>query len=410
MPPLQTDWVGLATDHRRLFDASQDGWIRPQHSTGLFLGRRGVVAQEAGPSAASGAIPVQIRFASDRLPFRPGAWREVETAAPERAPLPQPAPIIQWLAPLPLYAASRIEVPTAGQRTHMLAMAGQFSNVSLPVPRVEIGALDPLPPPPATDGVGATALELPPNLNAVQGAMAMAVWAVPRAEQWARLLCLALNRDSRNVALRLHNLKAPWLHLPWMEEAEHASEDNAQEALWRASLRVLQCPGANGKSPVQLARAIAQKASRSATDQVVDGWLRHSLRILSAEERITIDGSRHNAAGLAIQLALLRSEPGRFETWSKDLPGLSPAVWWAGAVLCGWRCGYRALHNPFRGDRSQQEYLSVRSLAVTWNGGGAGILPASQQSSLVFHRDRAGFSFMWGENTVLERPWNDRLR
>ena len=80
-------------------------------------------------------------------------------------------------------------------------MAGQLSNVSLPVPEVEVG--DFAVSSPATGAPAAPeaqSLELPETLNAIQGAMAMAVWAVPRVEPWIEVLEQALDQDAARVA------------------------------------------------------------------------------------------------------------------------------------------------------------------------------------------------------------------
>ena len=402
------DWLGLATNHRRLFDASQEGWMRPQDSGGFLLGRRSFIA-EADGSVASNAIPVRLTLDADKLSLLPGAWKDIEKPE-ENCEERKPKTAIHWLAPIPLYAVSKIEVPSIEQRARILAMAGQFANVSLPASGVVVSNFEEcLPPPDMPRDLNASLLELPENLNAVQGAMAMAVWAVPRIGPWIEVLCRALAQDSEGVSRNMSRLNAQWLRIPWLDDKEHRAGDD-QEAMWRAALSAMIWPSAEQKSPVELAKEIAQEACSRGARKSAEPWLRGTRQILSAEEKITCDDWRGNAAGLAIRLALLRPNPTRFKTWSKDLPGLSPSVWWAAAILCGWQHGYRALANQFRGDFSLQEFLLTRALAVSWKGEQSEALATHRQSALEHRREEQGFSLAWGGETVLQKPWNTRAR
>ena len=406
---VSADWLGLATDHRRLFDASQDGWMRPKHSGGFLLGRRSFIA-EADISLASNVIPVRLTFDAEKLPLLPGTWKDIEGTTESCKEKTRLKTAIQWFAPIPLYAVSKIEVPSSEQRARILAMAGQLSNVSLPVSDVVVSNFEKDPPPSyMPEDSDASMLELPENLNAVQGAMAMALWAVPRIDPWIEILCQAFAQDSEGASQNISRLNAQWLRIPWLNDKEGPTGNN-QEALWRAALSAMLWPVAERKSPVELAEEIAQEACQHGTKQSTETWLQQTRQILSAEEKITCEGWRENAAGLAIRLALLRPEPTRFKTWSNDLPGLSPSVWWAASILCGWRYGYRALDNRFRGDFKLQEFLLTRALAACWQGGKSEALTTSQQSALEHRREGQGFSLTWGDETVLQKTWNTRAR
>ena len=139
-------------------------------------------------------------------------------------------------------------------------------------------------------------------------------------------------------------------------------------------------------------------------------WLDRTKRIIAAEESITCDDWQLNGAGLAIRLALLRPEPMTFKSWSKDVAGLPPAVWWAAAALCGWRHGYRALDKRFRGDMALQEFLGTRSLAASWGTGGPELLPPTHRASLEQQREDECFSLNWCGRTVLRKPWHPRAK
>ena len=293
-------------------------------------------------------------------------------------------------------------------------MAGQLSNVSLPVPDVEVG--DFAVPSPATGAPGtpeAQSLELPETLNAIQGAMAMAVWAVPRVEPWIEVLEQALDRDATRVAKGTRRLDARWLQLPWLahDRSGPTREDTGeQERLWRAALLCMQWSAVEGRSPGALAESIAQAACLDGPNRTAETWLDRTRRIIAAEETVTCDGWRGDGAGLAIRLALLRPEPVTFKSWSRDLPGLPPAVWWAAATLCGWRHGYRALDKRFRGATTLQEFLATRALAASWPGGGSRALPPTQQSSLQRTRDEGCFTLTWRGHPVVRKPWHSRAK
>ena len=181
-------WLGVVTTHRRLFEASQDGWMRPPLGSCLLLGHESFVSEEL--SAGSNIVPVRLVFDVSRLPF-PYARKDLErdAAGNNEGDVPR---VACWRAPIPLYAVSKVEVRSMEQKTRLLAMASQMSNVSLPVPEVEVR--DFAVPPAAVSGPSTPetpSLELPETLNAIQGAMAMAVWG-----------CLALNRGLKSCGER----------------------------------------------------------------------------------------------------------------------------------------------------------------------------------------------------------------
>ena len=403
-------WLGLVTSHRRLFDAGQDGWLRPSPRSCFLLGREGFASEEF-PTGRN-IIPVRLTFDVNKLPF-PDAQKDLERSAAGINDGDEPR-AVHWRAPIPLYAVRKVEVSSPEQKTRLLAMAEQFSNVCLPDPEVEVGDFA-LPSPVAGGSAGSEAqsLELPEILNAIHGAMAMAVWAVPRVEPWIEVLTQALGLDAAGVAEGTRRLDAQWLQLPWLvHDLSDPARDDAddQEGLWRAALRCMQWSTDGDISPGALAERIAQAACRNDRHRTVQKWLDETRRLVAAEEPITADGWRHGGAGLAIRLALLRPDPLRFKSWSRDLPGLPPAVWWAAATLCGWRRGYRALDKNFRGDASLQEFLATRALAASWPGGDSAALLPSQRSSLERLREDGCFVLAWRGHPVLRKPWHSRAK
>ena len=172
--------------------------------------------------------------------------------------------VVHWRAPIPLYAVKKVEVSTIDQKARLVAMAGQLSNVCLPSPEVEVSDFSV---PSLAPGRPATpdtkSLELPETLNAVHGAMAMAVWAVPRVEPWIEVLKQALGLDAAGVEEGTRRLDAQWLQLPWLvHDLSGPARDDVddREGLWRAALRCMQWSTVGDMSPGALAERIAQVA------------------------------------------------------------------------------------------------------------------------------------------------------
>ena len=403
-------WLGLVTSHRRLFAAGQDGWLHPPPRSCFLLGRECFVSEEF--PAGRNVVPIRLTFDVNKLPF-PDARKDLERGAAGNNDGDEPR-TVHWCAPIPLYAVRKVEVSSTEQKTRLLAMTGQFSNVCLPSPEVEVGDFA-LPSPVAGGSARpeAQSLKLPETLNAIHGAMAMAVWAVPRVEPWIEVLTQALDLDAAGVAEGTRRLDARWLQLPWLVRdlsGPVPGDTDNQEGLWRAALRSMQWSNAGDSSPGATAERIAQAASLNGRSRTAQTWLDRTLRIVAADETITCDGWRRNGAGLAIRLALLRPDPVRFKSWSTDLPGLPPAVWWAAATLCGWRHGYRALDRKFRGDTSLQEFLATRALEASWPDGGSAALPPSRQSSLERRREEGCFTLAWRGHPVLRKRWHSRAK
>ena len=403
-------WLGLVTSHRRLFDASQDGWLRPLAGSGFLLGRESFVSEEI--AAGRNVIPVRLSFYVDKLPF-PDARKDVERRAAENEEGDE-SRIAQWHAPVPLYAIKTVEVPSTEQRTRLLAMADQLSNVSLPDSEIavtEFTVENSVTGGPAT--LETPSLELPGSLNAVHGAMAMAVWAVPHVEPWIEVLRHALDRNAAGVGEATGKLNAQWLGIPWLIRELSGSAPGVaddQERLWWAALSCLRWSTAREMSPAELAERIAEAAGLDGENQAVETWVERTRRIVAAEEAISGDDWRENAAGLAIWLALLRPDPTRFRSWNKDLPGLPPAVWWAAATLCGWRHGYRALDKEFRGDARLQEFIATCALAASWPDGEEEALSTSQRTPLERTYQDGCYTLAWRGEPVLRKEWKARAK
>lgn len=392
----QTGWLGIETDHRRLLEGGQDGWLHP-HSGEFMLGRKCFVSESAHP-AGRNAIMVRLVLDAKRLPSKDRNRRigEGETS--------QVGAAEGWFAPIPLYAVTEIEVSSHEERSRLLALAAEFSNVSLPDAEIVVGRTEALP---ASLGAsGDASWKLPEKTDAIQGAMAMAAWAVPRVDPWIEALERALNQDAVGAIGRMEWLSASWLRFPWCDDSG-LLPSHGEAQLWRAAVSSLRSPLATGKSPGQLAEAIAACAGEEGASETAQNWLRRTRRIVAAEEKF---GPREKDAGLAIQLVLLRPEPMDFRTWSRELPWLPPGTWWAAAVLCGWRHGYRRLDRRFRGGPTLRELLATRALAASWDDRGAVPLPPVQQTPVERREEEGCFSLVWDGRPVLRKRWQGRAK
>ena len=395
-----SDWLGIETDHRRLLEAGQAEWLHPP-SAGLSLGR-GCFVSDLGQAATPNAIRVRLVFDAKKLPL-------FDTARSDSGPIVEGSEsetetVVGWLAPMPLYAVTRMEVSSCEEKTRLLALVREFSNVTLPEVGLDVGNTKAIDVPSRSSGK--SNLELPDSLDAIQGAMAMAAWAVPRVEPWIEALQWALNHDADRARRQVAGLAASWLRFPWCDDLA-PSMDDWKAGLWSAAISTLRSPKSSGKSPAHLADDIAKSACSGRACEATEEWLGRTRRIIAAEETI---GPGEEDAGLAIQLVLLRPEPMEFKTWSHDLPWLPPGIWWAAAVLCGWRHGYRALDKRFKGGAVLREFLATRALSASWVNRGETLLPTLQRASLKRWGEEDFFSLSWGERTVLRKRWQARAK
>lgn len=395
-------WLGLEIDHRKLFDAGQDGWLHPG-PMGFVLGRESFVA-DPDRVFKPNVIPIRVVFDEGKFP-QFGNQEECRIKIDEVSCTEDDTPsAIRWLAPLPLYAITKLEVRSPEEKSRIRAMIGQFSNVSLPAADFEIRKpTENSTSPPQPDVALKVPVELPSVLDAIQGAMAMAIWGVPHINPWINVLQYALSLNSEKASIALTQLNAQWLRFPWFEEKSRTCEsENAH--LWNAAITVLCSPNARGKSSFRLAELVAKHTRKSAK---VEEWLHQTIRMVEAEESIDQETIE---AGLAIQLALLRPDPIDFRTWTQKLTSLSPATLWSAAILCGWRHGYRALNKVFRGGATLREFLTIQALAASWKGDRADLLPSKQCDEINQHNEDGCFSLCWGNRPILRKRWNSRAK
>lgn len=414
----EAPWLGLIMDHRRLFDALQDGWLRPlEPPTGVLIGI-GKYAPERNTTSASHPILVRLKLDVAKLPaldvnvLRGGRWTSSHLDT-----LGSSDKALYWPGVIPTFAISDLLVSTEEERVRLTGLARRISNVELPKDMVGVDTgsgetfmLDvPLPEIP-------TKLDVPSGEDAIHGAMSMAVWAVPRIDPWLDVLVASLASDQARLPDLAKKVKAKWWQFPpwtWWPDAPHPLDLN--DCLWLASLDVFRRRTDEDRiGPREFADRIAAAASEidraDKFNEGVSAWLRATCSILRAESVIQLDEWRDCPVGIAIQLVLTRPDPITFKTWFKDRPDLPPAIGWSAAVLCGLLHGYRRLDTQFRGKEAQREMLSIHALRtcaaevqeVDW--------PSCTAEGFRWHKDADSFVLSWGNREFARKPIKERGR
>ena len=424
MPLLPTDeqvpearWLGLATDHRRLFDALQDGWLRPvEPQAGVLVGVGRYLAERI-PDRQGHPIPVYIELDAEKLPglsahaFRGGRWKRCSIREVESSDT-----ALYWPGALPVFAIREITVSAKEEHARLAGMAKSASNLVLPE-EIRVGRV-----PEVTSGPEGQPSEVTSPLpisgdeDAVRGAMAMAVWAAPGIDPWLDLLTTALASDRSRLPSLASNVDASWWRFPpWAPPLDDTEPLDLQDRLWRAAVLALRTSTTEGRiAPRELAERIARDSSsrceRSTDRDRIRAWLASTNMILCAESTIRLDGWRSCPVGIAIQLVLTRPDPVRFKTWFQDLPGLPPAVAWSAAALCGLLHGYRGLDAHFRGGAFQRELLSILALRACTDAAREVDWPSLSSGEPSWRRESGNFVLSWGAREFARRPEKARGR
>ena len=393
---FRPDWFGLVTDHRRLFDALEDGWLRPLPSRiGSILGINAYLREY--DEVDGNRIPVRIQLDARRLPdatvvvFRRDQWQTMSLSQVSRTDV-----AVSWPGVLPLFTAPKLTVLSEERRVRLLGMGKRISNIEIPDVSVNCNDEETLPPLISPPNVG-RALVVPAAEDAVRGAMSMALWAVPHIDPWMNVLTGGLSSDFKRLRKFAAEVDAKWWRFPPWVRSSDTDPDNVQERLWLAAVDVL---GSTDRTrPRDAADRIAAEASKggSANDEsVVEVWRCETQAILKAEATIQHDDWGERPVELAIQLVLSRPEPAAFKTWFDDgQVDLAPAVAWSAATLCGLFHGYRRLATRFRGGQVQREVVAVQALrmlsdnsSVDW--------PDTPSGPPEWRREAGNFVLSWG--------------
>ncbi len=411
-------WFGLSVPHRRLLDAAQDGWLRPQPDlSGLLLGISTFVTEQY--EDRKHMITAHMKFDLQKLPgidvfvFRNSQWLPCKSAD-----LKACDDMLYWPGALPVFSISALIVASDEERQRLSGILRQFSNVSLPV-NITVDPIKPLVPqdrmePPEAE----TRIDIPPGEDAIRGAMSMAVWAVPRTDPWLELMIESLSNESMKLTESAAEVEANWWRAtPWGKELHNVVVADFQDSLWMSAIEVFrEISGKGGAGPVEVAGQIKSKADTTycvgCSPAETSAWLNDTSRILHAESVFDPSHWQHGPVGMAILLVLTRPAPDNFKTWHRDRLGeLPPSVWWSAATLCGLRHGYKKLDLCFRGESSLQEALAVHALQSS-NPSLQNINWPVWTGEFGWRRDRDGneFELLWGNKPMVRKSGIARSR
>lgn len=406
---FRPDWLGLVTDNRRLFDALEDGWLRPLPSQiGSIVGVDSYLREQG--EVEGNRIPVRIRLDVAKLPdlkvaaFRHDQWETVplsQVASKEVA-------AVLWPGVLPFFSVSELTVPSEEHRIRLLGIGRRISNIEMPEVRVDCmdeRALPPSTPPPNTEAT----LIVPIAEDSIRGAISMALWAVPRIDPWMNVLTASLSFDSRGLRRYTSQVNATWWRFPPWARSLDVDPDDVQERLWLAALEVLGSTDRLG--PREVADRIAAEASKDGSAEdggAVEEWRRETIGILRAAATIQHQNWQEHPVGLAIQLVLSRPEPSAFKTWfDEDQVNLAPAVAWSAATLCGLFHGYKQLSTRFRGNQDQREVVAVQILRMCSDCGSVD-WPSISSDPLEWRREAGNFVLTWGGREIVSKQERER--
>ena len=412
------EWLGMIIDNRRLFDALQDGWLRPGvPRTDMVVGVESFDGT-AGPSAGN-RIPVWLRLDTTKLPdldvnvLRDNQWRIVPLSHVMRLDS-----LALWPGVLPATSIRDISVACDEHRVRLKALARRVSNVTLPdvlTCDAEGNKPNPEVPPLPEPMVG---IEIPESYDGIRGAMTMALWAVPKIDPWLDLLMASLAGESDRLTKCAKRLNASWWRFPpWSRLARsaacrEASPHDVQERLWLAAIDALGT--GSGLRSIAAADAITQTALREGVSEeqrrdIVE-WQQATHQVQRAKASLQHEDWRCMPVGLAIQLLLARPEPADFRTWLHDDAQPPPAVAWTAATLCGLLHGYRRLDTAFRGSLAQQETIAVQALRVSTRDSDLA-WPAVTKEAPRWHKEPGKFNkyiLFWGGQDFAEKRERER--
>ena len=359
----QTSFLGLTTIHRRLFDALQDGWFRPQTEQNGLLFVLGGYVKEHIIESVQHPIEVHIRLDKEKLPLlkafvrRDNVWKQADLEK-----IDDSDNFVWWPGPYPISAISSLAVNSEDDQNRLKSLSRQFSNVELPKLQIIVSPVTCVSEIPDQPQESKSLLVLDSELDSIQGAMCMAFWGVPPVLPWLEVLESSLSSDPEIMYKQVDQLDAGWLRfLPWMHSDDVPPPINVQESLWLAAVEVFRTSSAPTR-PSQLAEQIIDTALSLSLEyeDELSQWLNVTRGILDAFSTIRFDEWKNRPVSIAIQLVLTRSEPEKLRTWFARKTELPPAIIWSAAILCGLYSGYRNLGNQFRGKNAKlRQFVSA---------------------------------------------------
>lgn len=447
-------WIGIETTQRRLFSSCQSGWFKPITQEGSHLAIRSFMKELNLGNDKS--LSLRLSFYIENLPLP--ISDEINYKGFHEKNTEKADGLVVTVPSLPLYALRSIEVDSIEHESNLVSLAQNFSNVSLPTDKILVSEFDnSVQGFEINDNTRFPTWQLPSIFNSVHGAIAMAIWAIPRVQPWIQILRLALNHESVKTENAVRQIGVPWLKIPWLrgpldyvtKSEIHGNDtiightrgesvivtnkkldtnasvrttedlsleidkdvDSLEVQLWYAALASMRADKQNSKNSKTIAEQIATHANKN-KERIsgVDSWYTETLSLLEAKTTIRCDPMDHHSVGLAIQLVLLRPDPNDFKTWLKNHPNLPPAVWWAASILCGWHHGYESLDNSFRGVLGLRDFTSIRALVSTSNLDEKNLLPEDHRVPLTTDVLNNEFIFFWSGAEIIRKSWTHRAK
>lgn len=390
--PSRIGVFGVVLDQQEFLQFLSEEWLHPSSLNWLVLGTSDACAVRTPHDAA-----VAIWFDVQKLPdatvlvWRKGTWCEKNSRSLQRDD-----GLVAWSGPLPLFAVDHFEVKSESIRVQILALARNFTDMTMPTQSIAVREISYVAPPIQLPP-GSTTWLPPKHWDAVRGAAAMAAYAVPAIDPWVDLFCQALHDGE--AAESAESLHAPWLKVPlWSYDI---SEREDLPALWRAMVGEFTQPGRlrewRAKSILE---SICTKAlSLGEAEERIQKLRSGAMDLLNDRGTVEEVAALDDYLVLTLQLVLLRPSPEKFLEWREDWGAIPPAVWWTGMTLAGYLSGYRSLPKQFRGTSESQKLLALK----TWQ-------LAGEDSSGPWDRVTAKqVNWKCSEDTVVlladKKPW-----
>ena len=287
-----TYWLGLTIDHERLFDALQDEWLRPIPPANGLLVAINSYADDKDATEQEYLVRLRIKLNLDKLPkltvaiLRDGIWTQCNLNEIENTDT-----AMYWPGVLPTFAISQLTVSTREESVRLVGMTRHVSNVELPdVPILVDQDWDDVWNSTLSPPENSYALKTPAEEDSLRGAIAMALWAVPRIDPWLDLLKSCFSNDRSTLSDLAADVAAEWWSIPpWGKwSVEHQPSDDQESLWWAANETFRKRLASESVRPRETAELIAKAAIRrvSATEKDnVNAWLNETRRIYAPKKQ-----------------------------------------------------------------------------------------------------------------------------
>ena len=416
----RVSWIGLIVNHRRLFGALESGWLSPLPSQGGVLLSTEAYIHEREESVGGNPICVGIELDVQKLPdIDVQILSEEEWKPSHLSKIESVEQVVYWPGVLPIFAISKLTVSTEEERVRLEGLAQQVSNVDFSSISIGIGAVH-------AQNIGCdtplnkntTELAVPSDVDAMHGALSMAVWAIPSVDPWMNVLTASLV-PGHHKKLKSATRKVDagwWKYPPWQIHAlKDLHRKDLQICFWWAAIKVFRKQSTekcvrSQELAEQIVHSVLSIKQTKIWKEATSKWLQDTISILRSETVIQLNDWKDHPVELVIQMVITRSDSVKFKTWFKDMPDLPPVIGWSAAVLCGLFQGYRRLDKQFRGGSIQRELLSIHALRIFSSTASDMKWPSYDAEKIHWRKDKNTNLFMlsWGGREFKLRSVKER--